>query len=164
MIHSKEFTVEFKEIDSLNELNKVDQELIYSAVEAAKTAYAPYSEFNVGSALLLENGETVTGSNQENAVYPSGLCAERVTLFSASSLYPGVNFKTLVIFSQMHLADDDQFSPCGACRQVMSEYENNQSQHLRVILMNAKGKIWEFSSCRDLLPFAFKLNGLKKVD
>lgn len=164
MIHTKEFSIEFKEIDSLNELTKVDQELIYAAIEAAKTAYAPYSKFNVGSAVLLENGETVIGSNQENSAYPSGLCAERVTLFAASALYPGVNFKTLAIFAQELLEDDDQLSPCGACRQVMSEYEINQSQDLKVLLMNANGKIWEFSSCGDLLPFAFKFNGLKKQE
>ncbi|MEQ8623407.1 MAG: cytidine deaminase [Vicingaceae bacterium] len=164
MIHRKEFSIEFKEIDSLNELNKIDQELVYAALEAAKTAYAPYSKFNVGSAVLLENGETVIGSNQENSAYPSGLCAERVTLFSASALYPGVSFKTLAIFAQEQLEGDDQLSPCGACRQVMSEYEIKQTQDLRVLLMNANGKIWEFSSCRDLLPFAFKFKGLKKQD
>ena len=164
MVRTKEFSIKFNEIDSLNELNKVDQELIYAAVEVAKTAYTPYSKFNVGSAVLLENGETITGSNQENAAYPSGLCAERVCLFSASALYPGVNFKTLAIFAQEQLEEDDLLSPCGACRQVMSEYEINQSQDLRVLLMNASGKIWEFSSCRDLLPFAFKFKGLKKQD
>lgn len=163
MIRTKNFSINYQEVDSLNELSKVDQELLYAAIEAAKSAYAPYSKFNVGAAILLENGELVKGSNQENAAYPSGLCAERVALFSASSNYPKTKFKTIAIFAQELIQPNDQLSPCGGCRQVMSEYELNQEMDIQVLLMNANGKIWVFSSCSDLIPFAFKFNGLKKV-
>jgi len=162
MIRTKNLSINYQEVDSLNELSKVDQKLLYAAIEVAKSAYAPYSKFNVGAAVLLENGEVVKGSNQENSAYPSGLCAERVTLFSASSNYPKTKFKTLAVFAQELTQPNDQISPCGACRQVMSEYELNQQSNLRVLLMNANGKIWEFSSCSDLMPFAFEFDGLKK--
>lgn len=159
----KELKIAFTEYDSEQELNKDEQELLKRAKEASKLAYAPYSNFHVGAALLLENGVIVTGNNQENVAYPSGLCAERVAIYAAGAQYPNVAIKTIVITCNSKVFEvNEPLSPCGACRQAMSEYEMRHKNNIRTILAGEKGKILVMDSIADLLPFMFKAEELKK--
>ena len=129
--------------------------LIVMAREAAEKAYSPYSEFQVGAALLLENGELFTGSNQENAAYPSGLCAERVALFYANAKNPGVAIKHLVIVAKNKNGYvKTPISPCGACRQVMLETEKRQTTPMQVWLVG-ESTVYNIPAAIDLLPLAF---------
>jgi len=132
------------------------KQLLKAAQDAALNAYAPYSNFCVGAAVLLENGAVVVGNNQENAAYPSGMCAERVALFSASALYPKLKVKALAIaaFSKKR-ALKIPVPPCGACRQVMLEYENRQKQPIGIWLGTTQSKVYFCSSASDLLPLSF---------
>ncbi len=159
----KELKIAFTEYDSDQELNSEEQELLKKAREASKFAYAPYSNFYVGAALLLENGVIVTGNNQENVAYPSGLCAERVAIYAAGAQYPNIAIKTIAITCNSKSFKVDQpLSPCGACRQAMSEYEVRHNQNIRTILAGETGKIQVMDSIADLLPFMFKAEELKK--
>jgi cytidine deaminase len=141
---------------NVNELPTEDKVLMSKAVEARKNAYAPYSKFYVGAALLLENGEIVLGNNQENAAYPSGMCAERVAIWKAGSTFPGVKIKKLAITASSTIAKVDKpIGPCGACRQTLSEYEINQNQPFPVIFMGEVGEVVKTPSLLSLLPFSF---------
>lgn len=142
--------------ESLQELNVADRELMKEAIKARGHAYSPYSKFNVGAALLLENGEVVTGSNQENASYPSGLCAERVAIFYASSKFPEVPIKAIAISaaSQNYVVDKPA-APCGNCRQAISEYEIKQQSPIPIIMSGETGEILKCQSVSDILPLAF---------
>jgi cytidine deaminase len=121
-----------------------------------KTAYAPYSEFHVGAAVLLENGEIIAGNNQENAAYPSGLCAERVALFYAGSQYPTIAIKTIAIsVKSKNVIISEPLSPCGGCRQVIAEYENKFKKPIRIIMSGEKGQIYIANSIESLLPLMF---------
>ncbi len=142
--------------DELAELSKTDQSLILKAVAARMNAYAPYSNFQVGAAVLMENGEVVIGSNQENASYPSGLCAERVAVFQAGALYPGVSIKAVAITAASinHLVDSPA-APCGNCRQSMLEYETKQKKPIRLLLMGETGNVVQCNSIADILPLGF---------
>ena len=154
---------EFDVYNSAKDLDKKDAELLLAAQKMVKTAYAPYSEFHVGAAVLLENGKIVTGNNQENAAYPSGLCAERVAIYAAGAQYPNVAIKVIAITcksKQFHV--DEPLSPCGACRQAMSEYEMRHHKNIRIILAGETGKIRVMESIADLLPFMFKAEALKR--
>lgn len=126
------------------------------AVQARHKAYAPYSSFTVGCAILLENGKIITGNNQENAAYPSGLCAERVAIFAAGAAFPGVPVLKMAITAS---PKDDSFHkpvpPCGACRQSIAEYENNQKNDIALYFMGASGNVLKSNSLRDLLPLVF---------
>ena len=145
------------EADNINELAAEDAALLRKALEATRCSYAPYSRFNVGAAVLLENGEIVCGSNQENAAYPSGLCAERVALFYANSHFPEVPIRAIAIASAVSGVKNDQpVYPCGACRQVLIECETRYGKPVRVIMGGAK-KIQLLNSSRDLLPLNFVL-------
>lgn len=160
MIKTKKF--EYKEFASAELLEANDKLLLSMAVEASEHAYAPYSEFRVGAALLLENGEIVTGNNQENAAYPSGLCAERVAMFYASAKFPSIPFKAIAITANSDkIAISQPVSPCGACRQVMVEYEILSKNPIKVILAGKSGPIFVIDSVTDLLPFSFGPNELK---
>lgn len=130
--------------------------LMGRAVEAREKAYAPYSSFFVGAAVLLESGEIVTGSNQENAAFPSGLCAERVAIFSCGANFPGQQIKALAISARSlnHILEDP-IGPCGACRQSLLEYEQKQKLPIPVYFRGEKGKIVMTQSISDLLPLAF---------
>tara|TARA_R110002049_G_scaffold120471_8_gene274902 strand:+ start:933 stop:1427 length:495 start_codon:yes stop_codon:yes gene_type:complete len=155
--------IKFTEYDTLKELNSSDQSLLNSAIEIAHTAYAPYSNFKVGAAILLSNGEVVIGNNQENIAYPSGLCAERVAIFHAGATHPNEPIKTIAIYAESEIMPvDTPISPCGACRQVIMEYRQKQDTPIRVILKPQQGNIWVFECVSDLLPYAFDLKGLKK--
>lgn len=150
------FTIRLAEYDSLEELPGPKAELVRKAIEASGKAYAPYSGFRVGAALLLENGEVITGCNQENAAYPSGLCAERVALFYAGSGYPDVPVTTIAI-AACHEGEFvvDPVTPCGACRQVFHETESRGGLSMEVILYGT-GKIQVLRSASDLLPLPFE--------
>jgi cytidine deaminase len=144
-----------------------DRELLSRAHKAASEAYAPYSGFQVGSAIRLKNGEIVIGSNQENIAYPSGLCGERVALFSAGALYPNEEIDTIAIVSPSPIAEESAFLPCGSCRQVLLESEARQSSHIRIILQARDEIVLVSESAINLMPFAFtvKNNSLKrKID
>ena len=141
---------------NLGELSTEDQMLMNKAIEARRNAYAPYSKFHVGAALLLDNGEIVLGNNQENAAYPSGMCAERVAIWQAGSLFPGVKIKKLAISASSTITKVDKpIGPCGACRQTLSEYEINQKEPFPVIFMGEVGEIVKTPSLLSLLPFSF---------
>ena len=148
--------------NSVNELTEEDQNLVKLAKEAAKSAYAPYSKFNVGAALLLENGMVIKGNNQENAAYPSGICAERVAVFAAGANYPGVKIKTIAVtaFSEKFKLDSP-ITPCGSCRQVMCEYETKFSSDIKLILCSDCDEVWVLDSVKSILPLLFSANSLK---
>ena len=142
--------------ESIDELPSEVQELMAKAVEIRKTAYAPYSNFQVGTAFLLENGETVTGNNQENAAYPSGMCAERVAVWNASSQFPNIKIlKIAITASSENNPVTEPVAPCGACRQTLSEYELKQKDPIEIYFMGQKGNIVKTDSLHDLLPLAF---------
>ncbi len=159
----KEILIKYDVFQSIEELTPEDNLLLIKAIDAARNAYAPYSGFHVGAAILLEDGKIITGNNQENAAYPSGLCAERVALFAASSQNPDAIMKTIAITAYSNEFEvNTPISPCGACRQVMSEYEIKQKQAIRVILMGAKSKIHIIENISGLLPFMFHADELKQ--
>lgn len=138
-----------------NELPENDQQLIKAAKEATSRSYAPYSKFCVGAAIRLENNEVVTGTNQENAAYPSGLCAERTAMFYANSTFPNVAPTTLAIACKIESGFlESPLSPCGACRQVLLESESRYNQPIRVLLYGENG-VYELENVRKLLPLAF---------
>lgn len=149
-------TSTFTVFDSISELPIDVISLMENAIEIRKTAYAPYSHFRVGVALELDNNEIVLGTNQENAAYPSGLCAERVAIFSAGALYPNAKITRMVIS-----ATSDQnptltpIPPCGACRQSISEYEIKQNQPIQIYFMGESGSVYKSDSLKNLLPLLF---------
>jgi len=144
------------------ELDHADRSLLESAKVMTTNAYAPYSQFNVGAALRLANGKVVEGSNQENAAYPSGLCAERVAIFAASSQYPGMTVEAMAIAVSTKKFDvTEPLSPCGGCRQVLMEYRHRQKSPMRIILAGTGSIVWVFEDVSALLPFSFNADGLK---
>ena len=146
----------FSVYDRVEDLPDTDAIVLKRAIEAREVAYAPYSEFLVGAAVLLENGEIVIGNNQENAAYPSGLCAERIAIFSAHANFPSIPVTTVAISSRNQKKPTPfPNSSCGACRQVMIEYELKQSKPIRVYFYGEKGEIWRLDSVKDLLPLFF---------
>lgn len=144
-----------------DELTFADQSLIDTAIEATGRSYAPYSRFSVGAAALLANGIVVTGTNQENAAYPSGLCAERTTLFYANSQYPDQAVLTLAIAARTEKDFiETPIPPCGACRQVILETEKRYKQPIRILLYGKKC-IYEVQSIGDLLPLSFDSSAME---
>lgn len=155
--------VNIEEYENISELNTNDSQLLQKAWKACDSAYAPYSRFNVGAAVLLDNGKIITGNNQENAAYPSGLCAERVAMYYASAQYPGVAMKAIAVAVKSEVVHlDDPASPCGSCRQVMAEYETLYDSKMRVILGSPHTKIQILNGIDNLLPLSFYAEGLKK--
>ena len=147
--------------DSMEELLHKEKKLMQFAIGAREKAYAPYSGFRVGSAVLLENGKIVTGNNQENAAYPSGLCAERVALFYAGAKYPGVTIKKIAITAASEKSIVDKpVAPCGSCRQAISEYEIKQESSISLLFMGEQGKVIQCNAMADILPLAFSSNNL----
>lgn len=140
---------------SPDEMAPSDKELVEAAIAAQKTSYAPYSKFNVGAAVRLEDGRIVPGSNQENAASPSGLCAERTAMFAAGAHYPGVpQVSIAVVGGPKQTMCTFPATPCGACRQVMAQYQKIGGKPMSVILIGRK-EIWKFDSVDDVLPFTF---------
>lgn len=152
---NKEIKIAYREYESLEQLEAEDRDLAQAAIEATDLAYAPYSKFNVGAAVLFEDGEIVKGANQENAAYPSGLCAERTALFYASASRPEKKMTAIAIAAgQNGKLCETPATPCGACRQVMAQYQTKCGIPMRVLLVGAH-KIWRFEKIDDLLPLIF---------
>ncbi len=150
-----------QQFDSMEELNTVSKKLLLSAKEAAKNAYAPYSKFNVGCALLLENGEIILGNNQENIAYPSGLCAERTAVFYAGANFPTIPIKMLAVTAFAKSYEVNQpVMPCGACLQSMSEFELRFSKPIQIILQGNSGPIYVAEGTKTFLPFQFFIKEL----
>jgi cytidine deaminase len=151
----KHLDIDYQEFSSVEEMTPEDQALVAAALEAQKGSYSPYSNFQVGAALLLANGVVVKGANQENIAYPSGLCAERSAMFWAGANYPDVPMETLAIAGSDHgVLCESPASPCGSCRQVMAEYQKKYNHPIKIILVGSK-RIRKFSCVEDLLPFIF---------
>ena len=154
-------TTKFSSYDSLNELPSDIQNLMDQAISIRKKAYAPYSKFRVGAAILLDNGKIVLGSNQENAAYPSGLCAERVAIFQAGAIYPDAKILKMAITAASDTnTTSTPIPPCGGCRQTISEYEFKQEQPIEIYFMGEIGVIYKSDSLKNLLPFMFDKNFL----
>ncbi|KOP37578.1 cytidine deaminase [Flavobacterium sp. WLB] len=149
-------TSSFTIYDNINELSQDVQDLMNQAIEIRKKAYAPYSQFRVGAALLLDNGKIILGSNQENAAYPSGLCAERTAIFYAGSAYPEAKILKMAITAA---SDTNQtqapIPPCGSCRQSIAEYEIKQDTPIEIYFMGEIGEVYKSASLKNLLPFMF---------
>ena len=146
------FTFNYQLFSNWTDLPEQEQRLVDKAYEAMENAYAPYSEFKVGACALMDDGSFILGNNQENAAFPSGICAERVALFYAGANFPNKKVLTLCIVAKGDLMPASQLlSPCGGCRQVMLESENRQKQPIRVILVNQDGR----TTVIQLLPFGF---------
>lgn len=142
--------------DNLSELAIDVQNLMHAAIEVRNNAYAPYSKFNVGAALLLDNHEIVVGSNQENASYPSGLCAERTAVYYAGAKFPNAKIlKMAITASSQNQLTDKPIPPCGACRQAIAEYEIKQNQPIEIYFMGAEGKVIKSNSLANILPLLF---------
>jgi len=141
-------------VSLFEELCAEEKSLIESAKSAAMNAYAPYSQFKVGAAVLLENNEVVIGNNQENMAYPSGLCAERVAVCYANAIYPNVKVKTIAVAAFFNGDYVEQISPCGSCRQVLQEVENKQKHPVRILLYG-RNEIYIIKSIQDLMPLNF---------
>tara|TARA_B100000809_G_C14945947_1_gene462116 strand:- start:274 stop:756 length:483 start_codon:yes stop_codon:yes gene_type:complete len=151
-----EIAISITVFKDMSELSSEDKMLMDKAIEAREKAYAPYSKFKVGAALLLENNQIVLGNNQENAAYPSGMCAERVAIWKAGSDFPDVKIKKLVISASSLINKVNKpVGPCGACRQSLSEYEIKQKQPFEVLFMGEVGEIVKTESLLSLLPFSF---------
>ncbi len=154
------FTVEV--YPSQDELQPADAALLAHARALTATAYAPYSKFMVSAAAALANGQQVTGTNQENASYPVGLCAERVLLSSAATLHPGVGIHSMAItYHNLNGESNNPISPCGMCRQTLVEYEERTHQSIRLILSGMQGEVFIVQSARQLLPLSFTSGDLK---
>ena len=159
----KNFTFSYHEITNLNEVSDLDKDLMYQASKAMKNSYSSYSNFSVGAALILENNQIVIGSNQENASFPCGICAERVAIFSASANFPNIRVKKIAITANSHNFEvPEPVGPCGACRQVLLEYEEKQNSNIEILLFDSK-KIIKIASAKDLLPLYFQENQLKSI-
>lgn len=157
-----EIHTQFSVFESKDTLPLQTRDLMTAAEKAREMAYAPYSKFKVGAAILLDNGEVVTGNNQENAAYPSGLCAERVAIFYAGSQFPNVKILQLVVTAR----SEKQIlklpiPPCGACRQSIAEYEIKQNHPIEIYFMGETGQIYKSDSIKELLPLLFDNNNLK---
>lgn len=139
-----------------SELSKEDNDLFLESKKARNNAYAPYSKFQVGAAILLDNGQIILGNNQENAAYPSGMCAERVAIWNASSQYPKSTILKIFITAKSNKKTVDKpVSPCGACRQTIAEYEVNQKQPIEIFFTGEVGEIIKSNSLLNLLPLSF---------
>ena len=152
---SKEIKIAYQEYDSIKQLASMDRELAEAAIQATEGSYAPYSKFNVGAAVRLDSGLIVKGANQENAAYPSGLCAERTAMFYASATYPeNIMTGIAITASQEGVLCDNPVTPCGACRQVMAQYQTKGGKPMSILLVGGR-KIWKFEKVDDLLPLIF---------
>ncbi|HRP57881.1 cytidine deaminase [Agriterribacter sp.] len=147
----------YEVLDAAELLPQADRDLFKKAREVTRLAYAPYSRFFVGAAAVLQNGKVVTGTNQENASFPAGICAERVLLSAADSLYPGIPVLTLAIsyFNKNNGKSGRPLAPCGICRQSLLEYEMRQQQPIRLLLGGMEGKIFVIDDVKALLPLYF---------
>jgi cytidine deaminase len=154
-------TLELFEYAGPSELPVPDQDLLKHAWKSCENAYAPYSRFYVGAAVRLANGKIIPGNNQENSAYPSGLCAERVAVFSASAQYPGIPIESIALVARTDVfALTTPVTPCGACRQVISEYEQISGIPIRIVMQSANS-VYVSDGIENMLPLMFKAPGLK---
>ena len=161
-MNKEEYQFAFEVYDSAEELSQQDAWLVNEAREVTEAAYAPYSNFNVGAVAKMANGEIVAGTNQENASYPVGLCAERVLLSSAATLYPNIPIETIAIsYNNNNGESNHPISPCGICRQTLTEYEERTKQPIRLILSGMEGKVYIIQKSSYLLPLSFGSVDLK---
>jgi cytidine deaminase len=162
-MHRILITAEVEEYSHYSELPEDEKNLVEKAREAASKAYAPYSRFHVGAAVLLDDGTLISGNNQENVAYPSGICAERNALFWSGANYPGKAVSKLAIyaFSEEFTVEDPVY-PCGSCRQVMSEYEQLGKQPMRILMTASTGKVHAVNGLINILPVAFNADNLKR--
>lgn len=152
---NKRLSIDYIEYSSIEEMEEKDRNLVLAAIDAQKGSYSPYSHFQVGAALLLDDGTVVKGANQENAAFPAGLCAERTAMFAAGANYPGIGFDTIALAGADHgVLCDDPATPCGGCRQVMAEYQTKSGHPMKIILAGAS-RVLKFSCVDDLLPLIF---------
>ncbi len=160
-MHNEVYHFQYEIYDSLEDLGEEDAWLLNEAREVSGHAYAPYSKFQVGAVARLANGEIVAGSNQENASFPVGLCAERVLLASISSLFPRVPVETIAVsYRSSEVESDHPISPCGICRQSLQEYEDRVGHPIRLILGGLKGKVYVIPQANMLLPLSFRSKDL----
>ncbi len=159
-MEKKNFSFEYDSCATIDELPVAEKELVKEAIDAAKNAYAPYSSFHVGAAVLLENNEIISGNNQENAAYPSGLCAERVALFYANAKYPEVSVKAIAVVAMKEgKMVPSVVTPCGNCRQAMLETETRFKKPIKIIMGSERG-FWLVNNAKNLLPLSFTGNSL----
>jgi cytidine deaminase len=156
-----EINTSFTAFQSIEELPQDFEALMQKAIEIRKKAYAPYSKFKVGAALQLDNGKIILGSNQENAAYPSGLCAERVAIFQSGAIYPEAKIIKMVISAASEAnKTTTPIPPCGSCRQSISEYEFKQNTPIEIYFMGESGEVYKSDSIKNLLPLSFDKNFL----
>jgi cytidine deaminase len=161
-LKTEEFKFKIDVYDSIEELNSEDAFLLNEARKVTKFAYAPYSGFKVGAFAKLENGETVSGTNQENAAYPAGICAERTLMSAASSLFPGVAIDTIAItYNNTKGMSGKPASPCGICRQSFVEFQERTKKQIRIVLSGMEGKVQIIANAKDLLPLVFGAADIK---
>ncbi len=162
MVQDNKFEFSYKVYADAAELDSQDAMLLDKARKITVQAYAPYSKFYVGAAALLQNGDVVTGTNQENASYPVGTCAERVLLGTLAGLHPGEAIRSMAIsYASETVKSDHPISPCGMCRQALLEYEARVSSPIRLILAGQSGEVYIINTAAQLLPFAFTSSELK---
>ncbi|HEX8334681.1 MAG TPA: cytidine deaminase [Segetibacter sp.] len=158
----EEYKFAYEVYDSVDELKVDDAVLLKQAITATKNAYAPYSNFHVSAYARLANGEFVSGTNQENASYPVGMCAERSLLATAATLHSGVAIDTIAItYDNLNGESKHPISPCGMCRQTLLEYESRVKHPIRIILAGIKGKVYIIQSASMLLPLSFTAEDMK---
>ena len=151
----REIRISYQEYKSIEEMNPEDRELAAEAIKAMQGAYAPYSHFHVGAAVRMSNGQIVRGANQENAAFPSGLCAERTAMFAAGARYPDKDMQSIALAGGvMGRLGSQPATPCGACRQVMAQYQAKSGKPMSVIMISAE-KVWKFEKVDDILPLIF---------
>jgi cytidine deaminase len=162
MVKKSKIITNIFQFEDISECSPQIQSLMLKAIEARDNSYSPYSNFQVGAALELENGVIITGSNQENASYPAGLCAERTAVFYAGSKYPGVKIQNIAI-SAGPIGKDyaEPVPPCGSCRQAIAEYEQKQKSPIAVYFMGKSGQVKKVDSLLSLLPLAFNKDFLE---
>ena len=152
---NQEIHITYQEYKSIDELNPEDRELAAEAIKAMEGAYAPYSHFHVGAAVRMSNGQIVRGANQENAAFPSGLCAERTAMFAAGARYPDKDMLSIALAGGvMGRLGSQPATPCGACRQVMAQYQAKSGKPMSIIMISSD-KVWKFEKVDDILPLIF---------
>ena len=151
----REIRISYQEYKTIDEMNPEDRELAAEAIKAMQGAYAPYSHFHVGAAVRMSNGQIVRGANQENAAFPSGLCAERTAMFAAGARYPDKDMLSIALAGGvMGRLGSQPATPCGACRQVMAQYQAKSGKPMSVIMISTE-RIWKFEKVDDILPLIF---------
>lgn len=149
-------SIDYTSYHNIDELSESDQALCKQAENALASSYSPYSGFRVGTAIRLANGQVVSGSNQENVAYPSGLCAERVALFTIGALYPGIEIESMAVTAASeNFQITNPITSCGGCLQVMAEFEQRQKREIEVLFYCINGKILKLQGIKSLMPFVF---------